>query len=116
MGSSLRFGGTMEITSKDSPPRPRRVQGILKSLPAYFPKFARQQFNAETAWSGLRPCSPDGLPYLGRTQAATNLTLATAHAMMGLSLAPVTGAIVGGVLDDEPPAFDLRLMSPDRFA
>lgn len=116
MGSSLRFGGTMEITGKDSPPRPRRVQGILKSLPSYFPKFAQQEFKAETAWSGLRPCSPDGLPYVGRTQAAENLTLATAHAMMGLSLAPVTGAIVGGVLDDDPPAFDLRLMSPDRFA
>lgn len=116
IGSSLRFGGTMEITAKDSPPRPRRVTGILKAVPEYFPAFQGVDLSGLPFWTGLRPCSPDGLPYLGRTRACQNLTVATAHAMMGLSLAPATGIIVARLLEGEPPGFDLRLLDPDRWA
>jgi len=116
MGPALRFGGTMEITARDSPPRPRRVAGILKAVPAYFPAFRGIDLTGLPFWSGLRPCSPDGLPYLGRSRAADNLTVATAHAMMGLSLAPVTGEIVSQLIDDESPTIDLRLLDPDRWA
>jgi D-amino-acid dehydrogenase len=116
MGESLRFGGTMEITARDSPPRPRRVAGILKAVPDYFPAFKGIDLTHLPFWSGLRPCSPDGLPYLGRTRAASNLTVATAHAMMGLSLAPATGEIVGQLIDGETPALDLRPLDPDRWA
>ncbi len=115
MGRALRFGGTMEITAKDSPPRPRRVAGILKAIPSYFPAFADADLSGHAFWHGLRPCSPDGLPYLGRTAAAPNLIIATAHAMMGLSLAPATGDIVGRLADDESPGFDLRPLDPDRW-
>ena len=116
MGGALRFGGTMEIAGFSEEINPRRVAGILKSVPRYFPKFRREHFEGIQPWCGLRPCSPDGLPYLGRTRAAANLIVATGHAMMGLSLAPVTGEIVARVLNDEPPCFDLALLSPDRYA
>jgi glycine/D-amino acid oxidase-like deaminating enzyme len=36
--------------------------------------------------------------------------------MMGVSLAPATGDVVGQLVDDEKPAFDLTLLDPDRFA
>jgi D-amino-acid dehydrogenase len=55
------------------------------------------------------------LPYLGRTRVADNLVVATGHAMMGLSLAPVTGEIIGAMLDGEAARFDLGLMRVDRF-
>jgi len=116
MGETLRFGGTMEITARDSPLRPRRVAGILKAVPEYFPAFRGVDLAGLPCWSGLRPCSPDGLPYLGRTRAAGNVTVATAHAMMGLSLAPVTGEVVARLVDGEPAGFDLRLLDPDRWA
>jgi D-amino-acid dehydrogenase len=48
--------------------------------------------------------------------AANNLTVATAHAMMGLSLAPATGEIVSQLIDGEPPSIDLQLLNPDRWA
>jgi D-amino-acid dehydrogenase len=63
----------------------------------------------------LRPVSPDGLPYLGRPKRWSNVIVATGHAMMGLSLAPVTGKIVASLLAGEPPGFDLGLLSPERF-
>ena len=80
-----------------------------------FRAFEPEHFAGLQPWCGLRPCSPDGLPYLGRTRAIPNLVVATGHAMMGLSLAPVTGEIVGAWLGWEPPPFDLALLGVDRF-
>lgn len=116
MGGSLRFGGTMEMSGISETISPRRVEGILQAIPRYFPNFTRAHFDGIEPWHGLRPCSPDGMPYLGRSAAANNLVVATAHAMMGISLAPVTGTIAARLLDGENPGFDLQLLSPDRFA
>ena len=44
MGTSLRFGGTMEISGLNETINPARVQGIIKSVPQYFPKFAPEDF------------------------------------------------------------------------
>jgi D-amino-acid dehydrogenase len=116
MGSALRFAGTMEVTGLDTSTNPRRVQGIINSIPRYFPGFAPEDFRAVPVWTGLRPCSPDGLPYIGRTKRFSNLTIATGHAMMGLSLGPATGQLMTDILSDRPPALDLSLLNPDRYA
>ena len=116
MGGALRVGGTMEIAGLNEQISPRRVDGIVRALTQYYPRFRREHFDGIAPWSGLRPCSPDGLPYLGRTRAAENLIVATGHAMMGLSLAPITGELAAQIIDGEPPRFDLAMLSPDRFA
>ena len=115
MGSSLRFAGTMEITGRDPSINPARVNGILKSIPSYFPAFTPDDFRGVPVWTGLRPCSPDGLPYIGRPARYRNLCIASGHAMMGLSLGPITGQLVAEVLSDKPPSLDLSLLSPDRY-
>ena len=116
MGSSLRFGGTMESAGLNADINPVRLRGIIKAVPKYFPKFAMEDFLGIQPWRGLRPCSPDGLPYLGRTTKFSNLILATGHAMMGMSLSPITGKIVGEIVSGKKPSFDLSLLSPDRYA
>lgn len=115
MGSSLRFGGTMEMAGMETAVNPLRVRGIVNSVPNYYPAFHQQDFDGIAPWQGLRPCSPDGLPYLGRTRRLKNLIVATGHAMMGLSLGPVTGALVSEIVSGETPSIDLRLLDPDRF-
>ena len=116
INGALRVGGTMEFSGKQEHIEPRRVQGILKSLPKYFPKFQVSDFTGIQPWQGFRPCSPDGMPYLGRTQAASNLVVATGHSMMGISLGPVSGELAAQLVDHETPAHDLTLLSPDRYA
>ena len=116
MDGTLRFGGTMEIAGLHERINARRVQGIINSASRYYPKFAPRDFEAITPWCGLRPCSPDGLPYIGRTQRYKNLSLATGHAMMGLSLGPVTGEIMAALLSGETPDAGLGALSPDRYA
>ncbi len=116
MDGALRVGGTMEMAGTDESITPRRVRGITRAFPDYFPAFNECDFADVKPWSGLRPVSPDGMPYIGRTQRWKNLTVATGHAMMGLSLAPATGRIIADVLSGENSPVALELMSPDRFA
>ena len=116
MGSSLRFGGTMEIAGLDQSVSNSRVRGIIHSIPDYFPRFQPSHFDPCKPWVGLRPCSPDGLPYLGRCKKWDNVIVSTGHAMMGISLAPITGRCVAKLIDGitpEIPNFDL--LSPDRY-
>ncbi len=116
MGESLRFGGTMELAGIGSDIDLARVRGIVESVARYLPDFPASVFRNVRPWCGLRPCSPDGLPYLGRWPEPANLIAATGHAMMGVSLGPVTGKIVAEILSDEVPSLALDLVRPDRFA
>ncbi len=115
MGSTLRVGGTMEIAGNDLSVSESRVRGIIRSVPDYYPSFTEEHFEGIKPWRGLRPCTPDGLPYLGRTRSYKNLIVATGHAMMGLSLAPVTGQLVGDLLMGATPEIPLNLLDPDRY-
>ena len=115
MGGALRFGGTMEITGVDERVEPARIRGLVKSIGAYFPDVGATQLANAAVRTGLRPCSPDGLPYVGRFRRFANLAAATGHAMMGVSLAPITGRLVAQVLSGEAPDLDIAALSPDRY-
>lgn len=116
MDGALRFGGTMEIAGLNEDINPARIQGIIKAVPKYYPDFTPDDFAGIKAWCGLRPCSPDGLPYIGRTARYPNLTIATGHAMMGLSLAPVTGQLVAQIISRVDPFLDITQLNPDRYS
>lgn len=115
MDGALRFGGTMELAGTDESVALGRVRGIIRSATRYFPAFSEADFAGIEPWTGLRPVSPDGMPYLGRPRRWNNLVVATGHAMMGLSLAPATGRIVADQLEEKETPVDLALLDPDRF-
>jgi D-amino-acid dehydrogenase len=81
---------------------------------AYLPQFNPERFSGVAPWCGLRPCSPDGLPYLGRFARFANLWAATGHAMLGVSLGPVSGELLAQLLGGEAPAIPIQALSPDR--
>jgi len=116
MGTTLRVGGTMEVGASDARINPPRIRGILSSLTRHLPAFRREDFRDVTPWSGLRPLSPDGLPYVGRFGRFRNLSVAAGHAMMGLSLSAITGELIAQTLSGERPSIDMTLLSPDRDA
>ncbi|MBT8044327.1 MAG: FAD-dependent oxidoreductase [Verrucomicrobiae bacterium] len=115
MGAHLRFAGTMEICGNDISVNPRRVRGIVRSAQKYFPRLKQGDFEGLKPWVGLRPCSPDGLPYIGRVSGYSNLTVATGHSMMGLSMGPVTGMLVSEIVADGQPLLDITKLAPLRF-
>lgn len=114
-GNKIRFGGTMEITSTKTPPRFTRVEGILNAVERYFPEFRVPMPAPDKIWYGYRPCSADGLPYLGRTKQWKNVVMATGHAMVGLSLGAGTGKIVSEILNEEKYSMDIAPFNPNRF-
>ncbi|HEY0591944.1 MAG TPA: FAD-dependent oxidoreductase, partial [Thermoanaerobaculia bacterium] len=116
IGGAMRFGGTMEIAGADQSINPSRIRGIVSSACRYFPSLTPKDFEGIEPWCGLRPCSPDGLPYIGRFGRYMNLSAATGHAMMGLSLGPITGKLMAEVLTGENPSIPLDMLSPDRYA
>ncbi len=116
MGGALRVGGTMELGGFDERFQAPRLRGIVRSLARYLPAFRPEDFETVRPWSGFRPLSPDGLPYVGRTGRCENLSVATGHAMMGLSMGPITGKLIAEVITGETPSVALEALSPDRYA
>ena len=115
IGDQLRFAGTMEVGANDLRIDPARVRGIVKSAAAYFPEFDVRDFDGIQPWVGLRPVSPDGMPYLGPVPGLGNLIVATGHAMMGLSLGPVSGRLVAELVDGRAPFLPIGQLDPARF-
>lgn len=114
-GNKIRFGGTMEITSTNTPPRMNRVEGLLKAVERFFPEFTIPFPSQDKIWYGFRPCSADGLPYIGRTANWKNLVIATGHAMVGLSLGAGTGKLVSEIVNEEKTSMDIAAFNPGRF-
>lgn len=115
MGERLRFAGTLELAGLDFSVNPRRVQAIIEAVPRYLPDLDPADLEMVEIWRGLRPCTPDGLPFLGRSGNHPNLTVAAGHAMIGMSLGPVTGKVAAGIVAGEDSGFDLTKLSVDRF-
>lgn len=115
MGDALRFAGTLELAGLDLSINLRRVDAILEAVPTYLPDLDPAKLKLQEVWRGLRPCTPDGLPYLGRSHRYDNLTVAAGHAMVGVSLGPVSGRIASQLVVDGDPGFDLDLLRPERF-
>jgi D-amino-acid dehydrogenase len=113
--SSIRFGGTMEITSHQTPPRIKRVAGIVKAVKQFYPTLQVETPPLEKVWYGYRPCSADGLPYIGKAPTISNLTIATGHSMLGLSLGAGTGKLVREIVDEVTPSMDLKPFTVNRF-
>jgi D-amino-acid dehydrogenase len=116
MGNSLRFGGTMELCDINSDINMSRVKGIVSSISKYYPDMDVAMPKKEDVWFGLRPCSPDGLPYIGRVKKFKNLVVATGHSMMGLSLGPATGKLVSEIIDQDKYSLSLAAFVPERFS
>ena len=115
-GNKIRFGGTMEITSHKTPPRMNRVQGILDAVKRYYPEFNVPLPPKEKVWYGYRPCSADGLPYIGRVKKFKNLTVAMGHSMLGLSLGAGTGKLVSEIVTNTGLSMEIGPFAVERFS
>jgi D-amino-acid dehydrogenase len=108
MDGFTRFSGTMEIDKINHKINPIRVNAIANSASKYYHGLQISTQDKEAAQCGLRPVTPDGLPYIGKTSQYNNLIFATGHAMMGWSLGPATGKLVSEIVSDKKASLDLN--------
>jgi D-amino-acid dehydrogenase len=114
MNGFTRFAGTMEFSGNNNIVRKERVLAIANGAHSFYPELEINSTEINSAKTGLRPVSPDGLPYIGKSASIKNLTIATGHAMMGWSLGPVTGKLVSEVLSYKKTSMDIDSFSPNR--
>lgn len=110
MNKDIRFGGTLEITNtQDANINQNRLQGIVNTINEFYPDLKIDKPEVKDTWFGFRPCTPSGLPIIAKDKNIRNLTMATGHAMMGLSLAPATGKIVAELISGKPTSVDIKM-------
>jgi len=114
MNGFTRFAGTMEIAGINHDINPVRVAAIAKAAHAFYPDLHISEAEKQQAACGLRPVSPDGRPYIGKSSKCENLTIATGHAMMGWSMAPATGKLVSEIISNKQTSMDISPFHPDR--
>lgn len=115
MHNFTRFAGTMEFSGNNTVIRKERVNAISKAVKSYYCTLEITDSEKAKTTSGLRPMSPDGLPFIGKTNRYNNLTIAAGHAMMGWSLGPITGKLVSEIITKQKESVALYPFSPERF-
>ncbi len=114
MEGYTRFGGTLELSGINQKINSKRVAAIAQAACDYYQGIEIPQASIDEVQSGLRPLSPDGLPFIGRHSSVENLVLATGHSMMGWSLGPATGKLVSELISGQPLSLDLKPYAPQR--
>lgn len=114
MKGFTRFAGTMELSGINTNIRKERVQAIANAAASYYPGLSITEEEKLAATSGMRPVSPDGLPYIGWSGFYSNLLVASGHAMMGWSLGPGTGKIISQLIAGQTPDIDIQPFDPNR--
>jgi len=114
-GKRLRIGGTMELSGINHKILIGRMQGIYDSAKSFYPGLQIEFPPADKIWCGLRPVTPDGLPYIGYTQQFKNLIVAGGHAMLGISEGPGTGLLVTQLIEGKQTEIDMAAFKVERF-
>jgi len=114
MNGFTRFAGTMEIAGINHDINKVRVEAIAKAATQYYPDVKLTVEEIGDAACGLRPVTPDGLPYIGKSKKCNNLTIAAGHAMMGWSMSTATGKLVSEIISTKKPSLNLEFFNPDR--
>ncbi len=110
---TLRLAGTLELVNQDETFTTRRVEAIVRGAREFM--NVPDTIRYHEIWRGLRPCTPDGVPIIGRTARYPNLLLATGHQMLGLQSATGTGKLVADLALGRPTDVDPKPFRADRF-
>lgn len=111
----LRIGGTMELSGINNRVLIKRMQGIYESARNFYPGLKIDFPPADKIWNGLRPVTPDGLPYIGRVNNFENVIVAGGHAMLGISEGTGTGKLVSEITQHKTTSVDISAFKPQRY-
>lgn len=110
-----RIAGILELSGLDGRPDPRRLQTLRKAAMRYL-DISQESVDGGRPWMGQRPLTPDGLPAIGRLPGQANGYVATGHAMLGITLAPVTAELIADLVTQGWTEAGTSSFDPGRFA
>lgn len=111
----LRITGFFEPCRIGSVPDDGRFNTLLERGREYM--LIPQDIAIVDRWAGYRPCTPDGLPMIGRVgdQDDSNLILATGHCRLGITLAPATARLVAELVGGSDDSTIPDVLKPNRY-
>jgi glycine oxidase len=112
-GGFLFAGATVEDAGFRPRTTSRGLAGLRRMARLIVP--ALRYGEVASAWAGLRPGSPDGLPIIGRLPGWENVYVATGHFRNGILLGPVTGKLVAQLITGKPTEVPLAPFRAERF-
>ncbi len=112
--AGLRIAGFFELGARDAAPSVERCSQLVAETRPYLTALGDRLPPGEAGWAGMRPATPDSLPLLGRVPGIPGLVLATGHGMLGVTLAPATGAAVAALIGGADDSW-LAPFAPARF-
>ncbi len=95
---AVRLSGTLELGATSLAVSRRRLAAITAAARDALPRWQVPQGSED--WAGMRSLSPDGLPYIGAVEGLHGLHVATGHATLGITLAPLTGELLASQIID----------------
>jgi D-amino-acid dehydrogenase len=113
LGDQIKIGGTLELTGFDGAVSGRRVEGIMNTVRSFLPGL--ELGGTTETWIGFRPCSPDGIPFVGRADGHRNLSFVCGHGHVGMGMAPATGELLAQLVMGELPASDPAPLRIGRY-
>ncbi len=109
-----RVSGTLELGARDLSLSPRRLAAITaaaqRALPGW--KMAPQPLD----WAGMRSLSHDGLPFIGAVPGHDGAFVATGHATLGITLAPLGAELLAELMLEHKRSPLLQAFDPARAA
>ncbi len=109
----FRLSSYFELASPEAPPDNAKFERMRRWALPVLPVLKGLGFRI--TWVGSRPCTPDGLPVVGKIRGTENLYVAAGHCRLGATLSAATGKIVAEMIEGTEPEV-LRDLSPERFA
>ena len=91
------------------------MEGIYNSAKLFYPGLKIDFPPTDKIWNGLRPVTPDGLPYIGKTKNYDNVVIAGGHAMLGISQGTGTGKLVSEIINKRATSIDISAFKVERF-
>ena len=110
IGDRVRVAGTAEFTGYDRSINPHRINNLRKYFFELFPDYPDR--TAAEAWTGLRPMTPDGIPYLGGTS-IRGLYLNTGHGHLGWTMSCGSARTIAKLIIGQETELDLAAMTLD---
>jgi sarcosine oxidase subunit beta len=108
------IGSTRENAGYDKTTDPEALALLARQVERFFPVMKDIHFIR--SFAGLRPSTPDGMPFLGEVPGASGFFIAAGHEGDGIALSPITGVMTADLVEGKKPEFAVDSFKTDRFS
>ena len=108
----LLLGSSRELSGWDASLNREIVSAMIARATHFVPALQRVQ--ALRVWTGFRPATADGLPFIGAWPMLDGVWVAAGHEGLGITTALGTAQLLADLLADRQPAIDVAPYAPDR--